>query len=260
MSQGKHSISGIQLLRQLASESVKIFTVSQAREVAGHLGIPLSYVNEALHYLQQSGWIWRIKRGVYAFTAESGFGVPPHEFEIAMALVTPCAVSHWTAMHYHHLTEQTPNTIFAITPTGTSIPRSVKGTLYHFIQIKPAHYFGIEKIWVDQAQVQITDPERTLLDGLMLPHYCGDFQEVLHAFKMHSEKIRIQLIVEYALKLDCATAKRLGWILEKLGIDLSQLTSLLKMPIKGYRKLDPSSPSAGLYNKKWMIQENIRFQ
>jgi predicted transcriptional regulator of viral defense system len=89
-------------------------------------------------------------------------------------------------MHYHHITEQTPHKIFATTPRGTSIPRSLTNTSYRFIQVKKEHYFGIETIWVDDMKAQITNIEKTLLDGLTSPEYCGDFNEVLHAFKIES--------------------------------------------------------------------------
>ncbi len=247
---------GLQFLRYLAASGFKIFTVRQAQEAAREQGQNPNYVVEALYHLQRGNWVIRLKRGVYAFNSESGFGEPPHEFEIAMALVTPCAISHWTAMHYHHLTQQAPNTIFAIVPSSTSIPRSISKKKYHFIKIKKEHYFGTEKVWIGQSQIQITDPERTLLDGLMKPQYCGDFQEVLHAFNMYGHQINIKRIIAYALKLDRSIAKRLGWILEKLGIEELLLSDLLSLPIKGYRKLDPSAPLHGPYNKKWMIQEN----
>ncbi len=253
----KHSTTGINILRQLATQGLRIFTTEQAQNAAKQLGLNPRYVTEALHHLLRGGWLTRLKRRVYALNVSSGFGEPLHEFEIAMALVSPCAISHWTALHYHHLTQQIPNTVFAITPTSTSIPRSLAHGMYHFIKIKKEYYFGIEKIWIGQAQVHITDPERTLLDGLMSPQYCGDFQEVLHAFKTLGERINLERIIPYALKLDHATIKRLGWILEKLGVEKSRLVDLLQMPIKGYRKLDPTGPAKGPYNKKWMIQENI---
>lgn len=253
----KQSIVGLKLLRHLATSGLKIFTIQQAQEAACALQLNPGYTIQALHHLVKENWITRVKRGVYALSAESGFGEPPHDFEIAMALVTPCAISHWTAMHYHHLTQQTPNTIFAITPSISSIPRSISKKKYHFIKIKKESYFGIEEVWVGQAQVQMTTPERTLLDGLMAPQYCGDFQEVLHAFKMHYPQINLERIIQYALRLDQSVVKRLGWILEKLGVENSQLQELLHLPIKGYRILDPSGPLKGPCCKKWMIQENI---
>ena len=160
-------------------------------------------------------------------------------------------------MHHHHLTQQTPNTIFAITPSPTSIPRSIPKEKYHFIKIKKDFFFGIKEVWIGQSQVHMTDPERTLLDGLMSPQYCGDFQEVLLAFKMRYHEMKVERIIQYALKLDQSVVKRLGWVLEQLGVEASLLKELLHLPIKGYRKLDPSGPLNGPYNKKWMIQENL---
>ena len=196
----------------------------------------------------------RLKRGVYAIAAH---GTVPHEFAVAMALVTPSAISHWTAMHYHHITEQTPHKIFATTPSGTSIPKSPMITSYRFIQVKKEHYFGIETIWVDSIKVQITNIEKTLLDGLASPEYCGDFNEVLHGFTMGKDRIRIPVIVEYALKLEKTVAKRLGFILEGMGIEDKYLAVLLELPIKSYCKLDPSGPLKGTYNLKWKIRENL---
>lgn len=253
----KHSIIGTNILRTLAAEGLKIFSITDAQNAAKKIEINPRSIPHALHYLFKLGWISRLKRGVYFFNPDSGFGSPPHEFEIAEALVIPSSISHWTAMHYHHLTDQTPNTIYAITPTGTSIPRLKKKMHCRFIQVKKKHYFGIEKAWINDSQIQITDKERTLLDGLSNPQFCGDFQEVVHAFKISWDKINIKKIVQYALKLDVATAKRLGWILENLGISPSLLKELIKLPIKGYRKLNPAGPLKGSYNKKWMIQENI---
>lgn len=253
----KESLAGIRLLRHLSVSGHTIFTLEQAQKAARKLEINPGYLTEALYHLVQSDWVVRLKRGVYAVSAESGFGALPHEFEIAMALVVPCAISHWTAMHHHHLTQQTPNTICAITPNTTSIPRSIPKEKYCFIKLKKEYYFGIEKIWIGQSQIQITDPERTLLDGLMTPHYCGDFQEVLHAFKMHSHQMNVQRLIQYALKLDRSIVKRLGWVLETLGVDESLLQELLRAPVTSYCKLDPSKPPKGPYHKKWMIQENL---
>ena len=134
----------------------------------------------------------------------------------------------------------------------------LKKELYHYVQIKPEHFFGFEKVWIEQSQILITDLERTLLDGLMTPQYCGDFQEVLHAFKMAVNKMNLKKLIDYALLLDVSVIKRLGWILESLSYnEETYINRLFSVPIKGYRKLDPTGPSKGSYNKKWMIRENI---
>jgi predicted transcriptional regulator of viral defense system len=90
-----------------------------------------------------------------------------------------------------------------------------------------------------------------------MPQYCGDFAEVLHAFEARGAGLNVQRIIEYALKLDAAAAKRLGWVLERQGVERSSLEPLASLPIKGYRKLDPSGPRRGPCNQRWMIQENL---
>lgn len=103
----------------------------------------------------------------------------------------------------------------------------------------------------------ITDSERTLLDGLLMPQYCGDFAKVLNAFDARGSKLDVDRIIGYALRLSDATAKRLGWVLERRGAEPRQLRRLAKLPIKGYRKLDPTGPLQGAINHKWMIRENL---
>lgn len=130
-------------------------------------------------------------------------------------------------------------------------------TTYQFVQVKPERFFGVEEIWVGEARVKITDPERTLLAGLAMPRYCGDFAEVLHAFEVRADKLDLDRVIGYALKLDAATAKRLGWILEKQGMDPARLEPLRGVPIKGYRVLDPTGSRQGPCDRRWMIQENL---
>lgn len=264
----KSSRLGVELVRLLASEGDRIFTTDRARELAPRVGLKEGYLLEALHHLRRSEWIVPLRRGLYALS-HTVPGVPPaHEFEIAMSLVTPAAISHWSAMSHHGLTEQSPRQVFVLT-TAPSVPRlrgaesgseegyPVAGTRYRFVQVKPERFFGVEDVWVNEVRVKMTDPERTLLDGLMTPHYCGDFSEVLHAFEVRAPKLDVERIVDYVLKLDAATAKRLGWILERQKVDPAKLEPLRKLPIKGYRVLDPSGPRRGHCDAGWMVQENL---
>ena len=266
----KRSPIGIALVRTLASEGDRIFTTSRARELAPQVGLRPAYVVEALHHLRRAGWIVSLRRGLYAISPTVPGVTPTHEFEIAMALVCPAAISHWSAMHRHGMTDQIPRRIFVLTTTDTATPRvhrtsgadpdrgfEVGDTIYQFIQTKPERYIGIEKQWVGESRITMTDPERTLLDGLARPQYCGDFAEVLHAFETWASQLRFERIVDCAGKLGMAVAKRLGWALEATGFDPDRLQPLADLPIKGYRKLDPSGPSAGPRNRRWMLQENL---
>jgi predicted transcriptional regulator of viral defense system len=266
----KRSHVGVELVRRLAAEGDRIFSVNQAREFASEVGLKDSYLLEALYHLRRNGWIIPLHRGLYAVSSMMPGVVPVHEFEVAMSLVRNGAISYWSALYHHGLAEHVPRKVFVLTTTEISIPRQRKtrakstdngypvgDMLFQFVQVKPEHYFGIQNIWINEARVAITDPERTLLDGLSMPQYCGDFGEVLHAFEIRRDNLNIEQIVDYAIKLNTATAKRLGWVLEYLEIDQDVLEPLIVLPIKGYRKLDPTGPRKGSCNSRWMIQENI---
>lgn len=274
-----HTMVGVDLVRKLSTEGRRIFTADAAREMAPSVGLSPGYFRQALHHLARSGWIVRLKKGLYALSGAVPGATPLHEFEIAMALVDPAAISYWSAMSHHGLTDQVPRRVFVLT-TAHSVPRlrgaravhtdlpaprarqagvgyPVGATTYQFVQVKPERFFGIEQVWVNESRISITDPERTLLDGLMAPQYCGDFAEVLHAFELRAPKLNVERIIDYALKLDAATAKRLGWILERQGVAPERLASLQQMPIKGYRVLDPTRPRYGSCEARWMIQVNL---
>ncbi|NQY73615.1 MAG: type IV toxin-antitoxin system AbiEi family antitoxin domain-containing protein [Candidatus Margulisbacteria bacterium] len=263
-----HSRLGTDFIRKLSTKGDRIFTSDRGREIAPSVGISEDYFNQMLHHLTKAGWLVRIRKGLYALSSTVPGVTPAHEYEIAMALVDPSAIAYWSALNYHGLSDQIPRKVFIQTLKNVSIPRDrtkkvgqsqyqIEGFTYHFIQIKPERFFGTEKVWVGEAKVTITDPERTLLDGLMMPYNCGDFSEVLSAFEIRKDNLEVKKIIDYALKLDTAVAKRLGWVLEEMEIDPNLLRPLEELPIKGYRPLDPTNERKGPCNKRWRLQENL---
>ena len=266
----KRSSVGIDLVRLLAHEGNHIFTTARARELAPNVGLNDPYLCESLYHLRRNGWIVPLRRGLYALSSTIPGLSFAHEYEIAMALAAPAAISHWSALHHHGLTEQIPRKIFVLTTTDSSVPRKrtpetcdaaggypVDATEYQFIQVRPERFFGIEKVWAGEARVSMTSLERTLLDGLVRPQHCGGFGEVLHAFREAKLRLDVERIAGDAPQLGTAAAKRLGWVLERQGMEGPQLDRLAALPVKGYRKLDPTGPGKGAYNSRWMIQENL---
>jgi predicted transcriptional regulator of viral defense system len=267
----KHTRLGVEMVRKLSEDGKRIFTIQDARESAASCGIADSYVLESLHHLSNTGWIVRLKRGLYVISSSFPGMTSIHEFEVAMALVNPAVVSHWSAMHFHGMTEQVPLRVYVSTTQAIVVSRSVKrlgrnqrsssreinGVMYEFVRIKPERFFGAKDYWVGEAKVTITDPERTLIDGLLAPKYFGDWAEVYSAFESQFSKLDLNKIVAYSLRLNATVVKRLGWILERVGAKDSILQRLESVPIKGYRTLDPSGPRKGHCNKRWMIQENL---
>ncbi len=258
----------LRLVQKLAAEGLRTFSTEDVRQLAPDVGLSKGYVIQALHHLVRTGWLVRLRKGLYALSSATPGVSPAHEFEVAMALVDPAAISHFSAMHHYELTDQIPNQVFITTTTGKWLPSgradSVGGngycvgdTIYQFIRIKPERFFGTEKVWIEESRVTFTDMSRTLIDGLSKPQYCGGFAEVLHGFQAAANRINLDQVVEYAVRLDNATAKRLGWVLEHMGFEPPKLNILRQIKVTGYSKLDPSGPREGPYNRYWMIQENL---
>ena len=270
----KHTRLGLELLRKLSEEGKRIFTLQDARRVASSCNITDSYVVESLYHLSNTGWIARLKRGLYTISSSFPGVIPIHEFEIAMALVHPAAISHWSAMHFHGMTEQLPLRVYVTTTRAVAPSRPVKGlnknqrsscrevngVLYEFVRIKPERFFGTKNYWVGEAKVIITNPERTLVDGLVAPKYFGGWAEIYSAFESQFSKLDLNKMVDYSIQLGAAVVKRLGWMLESIGVEGPILQRLESVPIKGYRVLDPTGPRKGSCNRRWMIQENFRWK
>jgi len=140
---------------------------------------------------------------------------------------------------------------------GRVTGQEINGILYRFITVKPKRFFGTKDYWVGEAKVTIMNPERTLIDGLVAPKYCGDWAEVYSAFESQLSRLDLDKMVDYSTRLDTAVVKRLGWIFEKLEVEDSILQRLEGVPIKGYSTLDPNGPRKGPCNRRWMIQENV---
>lgn len=93
----KRTQIGMDLLKTLAQEGDRIFSVERASLVSQKLNIKPSYLNEMLFLLKQNHWIYPIKKGLYYLDSTMLVGGPIHEYEIGTALVHPSMVSHFSA-------------------------------------------------------------------------------------------------------------------------------------------------------------------
>jgi predicted transcriptional regulator of viral defense system len=266
---------GTRLLQALLAEGRYIFDMGEAKEVAAQLDMRPERLKWLLFELVQGGWLSRLKRGLYVGTGKLPGEAHVHSFAIATRLVTPAAISHWSAMSHHGLTEQLPQHVMAITPQKIYPPSlrqkegkrdkekhawEIDGVRYEYMTITPEHFFGIEQVWVDQMfRVPITDKERTLLEGFASPQTFGSLSEILGILEEHLKELDVPKLIQYALQYNrIAVVKRLGWALEQMSIPHKKLQPLKDYPASGYRLLDPTKPKQGSHDSRWMIQNNLK--
>ena len=239
------------------------FSLAFARQILGHAkGDPTP---QFLERLQSKGWIRRIRRAVYAvIPLSSGEDRSPqlHEFVVAMELVSPAVIAYWSALNYHGMTEQLPRTVFVATdhPVRRQ-PGDVLGVTYKIVSLKPDKVFGITKEWIDEIPFIVTDREKTIIDGLDLPQYAGGVGEITKALMGSWKMLNEKKLRKYASRIgNSAVAKRLGLIMETLGLgDIEALrTETLRAP--GFSALDPTMPKHGKYNRRWGLLVNAEIQ
>ncbi|HUT02833.1 MAG TPA: type IV toxin-antitoxin system AbiEi family antitoxin domain-containing protein [bacterium] len=269
-SRGMHVI---RLLKALSEAGRVVFTTSEARELAAGVGVPEDYVRNLLLNMIRDGWLIRLRRGLYAVSGLASGQVQIHPFAIATQLVIPSAISHWSALSHHGLTEQAPRVVTAFTPKKVVTPSmrggkssrgrrhawDVAGVRYEYVSVRQERFFGIEQVWVDENfRVPITDRERTVLEVFISCRVFGGMGEALGIIENHLGRLDVGKLVEYARRFgQISTAKRLGWALERAGVSEAELRPLLEIPATGYHALDPTRSRRGPCDKRWMIQNNL---
>jgi predicted transcriptional regulator of viral defense system len=238
-------------LSQLARQG-KIFTIEDAYKITH---INRDYLRKLLYRLEKRGAIERIKRGRYMIIplyGEKG-KYTLNEFIIGSLLVEPYAISYWSALNHYGLTEQIPTTVFIQTISWKEKQGvEVFGVKYRIVRIKKDKFFGTRKEWVEETQINITDKEKTIIDCLDKPQYCGGIIEVTKGLKK-GQFDKDKLIV-YVDKIgNSGVIRRIGFLCDFLGLDIK----LPKVKTKNYLYLDPTMPKKGNKNAKWRLIINL---
>ncbi|OGW41393.1 MAG: hypothetical protein A2Y97_09490 [Nitrospirae bacterium RBG_13_39_12] len=235
------------------------FSIQDARRVLGHR--ESDPTRQFLERLQTKGWIRRIKRGRFAvIPLSSGENRTPqlHEFIVAMELVSPAVIAYWSALNHHGMTEQLPRTVFVATnhPVRRQ-PGEVLGVSYKVISLRPEKFFGIVKDWIDEMPFMVTDREKTIIDGLDLPQYVGGVAEVAKVLSIGWTQLNESKLRKYAVKIgNSAVAKRLGFLMETLGLGNVEVLRKIITLSPGFSPLDPALPREGKYNRRWGLLVN----
>lgn len=238
------------ILNGLAKKG-NIFTIE---EVIKSYNMDRNVLAVILNRLENRGWIERIEKGKYMIIplgAEKG-KYTLNEFIIGSVLIEPCCISYWSALNFHGLTEQIPHTVFIQTPSRKKKQElEIFGVKYKIVRVKSSKYFGFDIEWIDNNKINITDREKTIIDCLDKPQYCGGVVEVAKAVR---NKLNEKKLVDYAKRIgNSGVIRRLGYLYEVLGID----TNLPEIKTRNYLLLDPTMPEKGSKNAKWRLIINL---
>jgi len=249
------------LLMALYDSGRTTFTTAEAAQITG-LTIPL--ISSLLHKARKRGLVSQIKRGLLVIVPPelgSSAEYAGNPYLVARYLVdgTPYFLSHASAMELHRMVTQ-PQFVIFVSSTKRIPKQTLHGTQFRFHFLKNKDFFGNTKHWVTkQESVEISDLERTILDGLRHPECCGGITDVAKGLWMRHADIRVTKLLDYANRLHVGSIyRRLGYLLELFSIATeAELQSLRSNLTATYVPLDPSLPSDGSHVAKWRLQLNI---
>jgi predicted transcriptional regulator of viral defense system len=249
------------LLSALYDRAQTTFTLADAVEITG---LRPALASSLLHKAGQRGLVSHVKRGVFVlvppeFGSATEYSGNPYLIARRLTDEAPSFISHASAMEIHRMVTQPQFAIF--TSSTKRIPnRTLAGTEFRFVLIKPNHFFGTTKHWVTkQESVDISDLDRTVIDGLRQPEYCGGITEVAKGLWMRREDMAPARLIDYSLRLGVgAVTRRLGYLLELYGIaPEAELAKLRGSLTSTYLPLDPILPREGSHVARWRLQVNI---
>ena len=168
-------------------------------------------------------------------------------------------LSHATAMEIHGMVTQ-PQLVVTVTSPKPRRSLTALGVQFRFIRCQRRHLFGLTEHWATkQEKVRVSDPERTIIDGLKQPEYCGGVTEVAKGLWMRRQDLQVDKLIAYAQRIRVgAVVRRLGFLLETYEMvgapDLDRLRSGLT---ETYVRLDPVLPAEGKRLRRWRLQLNV---
>ena len=252
--------AGSDLLTEMTRQGKRIFNYADAVKVYGSSNRRL---RELLSTLVKRGWLQRIEKGKYLilpFEAGRQGEWTEHEFIIASYLIEPYYVGFRSALNYFGYTEQISRTIF-IASTSRKMKSSleISGVTYRFVFMSKIKFFGYKEITIDGSQVNISEPEKTIVDCLDRVRCTGGISEVAKALWYGRNELDFTKMAEYSVRNgNQAASQRLGYLIETLGFKADKAAEILLQSMSTrYTPLDSLSEPKGKYMERWKIILNI---
>jgi predicted transcriptional regulator of viral defense system len=218
------------------------------------------------HSLVRKHALERVARGVYLVRPFRTLLRPSTSSSAVLISVLLHGESHYLgglwALTWHGLTEQQHASIIDafVTRRHKTVPPSLAKVRFHLVS-PAAVESGIQTVEIEQVKVQVSDPERTLLDLLDYPRLAGSISQALKLVERSLDRVDAEKLIAYAVGgSSTSTCQRLGVLLERRGISARRVASLHSKARsrKSLLSMSPGSPRKGPMNTRWNVIENDR--
>ncbi len=218
----------------------------------------VKYRKQFVYNLKQKGILSPIKKGVYIFTPLDSI---PSGRRVNEMLIPPLFfprknyyIGYSTMFNYYGFIEQLFQVVYVIN-TSLCRERDITGITYKFVKVSEGRLYGLECIKIEGTDVMISSRERTLVDLIYFNKPVGGIVPATQIFKRIAGKKECNMnkLIEYAAKFpNITTRKRIGLILESMGVKKNLLRPLIKS-VEKTSVISLNGPRRGTINKTWRI-------
>ena len=250
-----------QLTTTLYESGQTTFTHTEVERITG---LAPASARSLIRHAVDRGVVSRLEPGLFVLVPpELGrateFAGNPYITARQLAAGAEYFISHASAMELHRMVTQPQFVVFTST-TKRLRNRTIQGTEFRFVLTRREDVFGVTTHWISkQDSVKVSDIERTVIDGLHLPAYCGGVTEVAKGLWMRRSDVKPERLIEYAGRLENgAVLRRLGYLLElyKIGAP-AELDRMRHSLSATYAVLDPTLSPEGAYISGWRLRVNV---
>jgi predicted transcriptional regulator of viral defense system len=249
----------VSLLAEWERERRVILTMDVIRQAVG-----ADSAQDVAWRLVRKRALARIGRGRYLVRPLRTLNRPtaPSAPVLAAALLQgePYYLGGLWALTFHRLTEQQYASTLDVFAARRHQGRQLGAARLAFHRVEAERLGrGVATATVEGVSVQLSDPERTVLDLLDYPSVAGSSDEGLRFFKVALPKVSPRKLVEYAARDSRrSTCQRLGVLLERAGASHGALGALTKRVrgTKSVLSLRHGFRRTGGLNSRWQVVEN----
>lgn len=172
---------------------------------------------KVIRNLLRKGWLTRLTGGRYMLLppergAESMGENNP--LALAAAVVEDSYVGWWSAAAFHGFTTQMPATVF-VAVTKQTKARTVEDTEIRFVTVPARKFFGAKRYTVYGRSVNLSDPEKTLVDCIDRPDLAGGPAELTRIAHAAMVEIDQGKLVDVAIQMKSTSLlQRLGFLMD----------------------------------------------
>jgi predicted transcriptional regulator of viral defense system len=258
---------GRQEAQVLAYAQLRKLRVIRTGDLRKPLDVTARQEAKVLSRLSRAGMIARVWRGVYLMPSQLPLGGEwsPGEFMALDALMTAVRGKYQicgpSAFNLYGLDDQVPNRLYAYN-TRLFGERRVNGATLMLIKVAEKRLGGVKKFKTrDGVMALYASPTRTLVDAVYdwsrfngIPRGYDWIRKELKAKRVNASEL-VKCTLRYG---DTGTLRRIGLLLERLGVEESLLRQFERTirPTTSPIPWLPRAPKRGAINRRWGVVEN----